>query len=236
MSGTFPVCAINGVGPGNGAAFAHRFAAAGYRVALIARTAEFSEGLASEIGEQARVYTCDLADPDAITATYTRIRDELGPPEVMLHNAGSGIWGDFESVDPADFEQSWRVNTLGLLTAARAVAPAMRNAGRGSIIVTGATASRRGGAKTAAFASAKGAQKNLTESLAKQLWPQGIHVSLIVVDGVVDLPQTRERLPDKQDDFFLDPNDIAETAFWLSSQPRSAWSFEVEARPFGENW
>ena len=236
MPGTFPVCAINGVGPGNGAAFARRFAAAGYRVALIARTSGFSEGLASEIGDQAQVYTCDLADPDAITATYARIRAELGPPEVMLHNAGAGIWGDFESVDPADFEQSWRVNTLGLLTAARAVAPDMRNAGRGSIVVTGATASRRGGAKTAAFASAKGAQRNLTESLAKQLWPQGIHVSLIVVDGVVDSPQARERLADKPDDFFLDPGDIAETAWWLSSQPRSAWSFEVEARPFGERW
>ncbi len=236
MTEDHPVCVVNGVGPGNGAAFAHRFAAGGYQVALIARSAGTTGPLAEEIGEQARAYDCDLTDPEAINETFTRISHELGPVDTLLHNAGAGIWGDFESLDLADFEAAWRVNVLGLVTAARAVAPGMRAAGHGNIVVTGATASRRGGAMTAAFASAKGAQRNLTESLAKRLWPEGIHVSTIMIDGIVDLPRARERLPDKPDDFFLDPKDIAETAWWLAHQPRSAWSFEVEARPFGEKW
>ena len=236
MSDSQPVCVINGVGPGNGAAFARRFAAAGYRVALIARSADFCDSLAAEIGDSAHAYQCDIGDPTGVSETFARIREALGPVEVLLHNAGAGIWGDFESLELSAFEQSWRVNTLGLVAAARAVAPDMRRAGHGSIVVTGATASRRGAAKTAAFASAKGAQRNLTESLAKQLWPDGIHVSTIMIDGIVDLPRTRERLPDKPDTFFLDPDDVAETAYWLVQQPRSAWSFEVEARPFGESW
>ncbi|AUB79414.1 SDR family NAD(P)-dependent oxidoreductase [Spiribacter sp. 1M153] len=236
MNNVQPVCVINGVGPGNGAAFARRFAAAGYRVALIARSADFCDSLAAEIGDSAHAYQCDIGDPTGVSETFARIREALGPVEVLLHNAGAGIWGDFESLELSAFEQSWRVNTLGLVAAARAVAPDMRRAGHGSIVVTGATASRRGAAKTAAFASAKGAQRNLTESLAKQLWPDGIHVSTIMIDGIVDLPRTRERLPDKPDTFFLDPNDVAETAYWLVQQPRSAWSFEVEARPFGESW
>ena len=236
MNNVQPVCVINGVGPGNGAAFARRFAAAGYRVALIARSADFCDSLAAEIGDSAHAYQCDIGDPTGVSETFARIREALGPVEVLLHNVGAGIWGDFESLELPAFEQSWRVNTLGLVAAARAVAPDMRRAGHGSIVVTGATASRRGAAKTAAFASAKGAQRNLTESLAKQLWPDGIHVSTIMIDGIVDLPRTRERLPDKPDTFFLDPDDVAETAYWLVQQPRSAWSFEVEARPFGESW
>ncbi|MEX0372482.1 SDR family NAD(P)-dependent oxidoreductase [Spiribacter roseus] len=236
MNNVQPVCVITGVGPGNGAAFARRFAAAGYRVALIARSADFCNSLAAEIGDSAHAYQCDIGDPTGVSETFARIREALGPVEVLLHNAGAGIWGDFESLELSAFEQSWRVNTLGLVAAARAVAPDMRRAGHGSIVVTGATASRRGAAKTAAFASAKGAQRNLTESLAKQLWPDGIHVSTIMIDGIVDLPRTRERLPDKPDTFFLDPDDVAETAYWLVQQPRSAWSFEVEARPFGESW
>lgn len=202
----------------------------------MARSQEFSARLAGELGADARAYTCDLADPEAIARTCARIRDELGTPTVLLHNAGGGVWGDFEEVDLEGFENAWRVNALGLLAAARAVVPGMRERGGGSIVVTGATASRRGGAGTAAFASAKAAQRSLAESLAKRLWPEGIHVSLIIVDGVVDLPRTRERLPDQPDDFFLQPDDVAATAWWLTRQPRSAWSFEVEARPFGERW
>jgi NADP-dependent 3-hydroxy acid dehydrogenase YdfG len=236
MTNTQPVCVINGVGPGNGAAFARRFVAGGYRVALIARRPDTIEPLASELGAGAHAYQCDLEDGAAIADTLRAVRDELGVVETVIHNAGAGVWGDAESLELADFEAAWRVNTLGLAAAARTVAPDMRDKGGGNIIVTGATASRRGGAKTAAFSSAKGAQRNLTESLAKQLWPDRIHVATIMIDGIVDSPAARQRLPDKDDDFFLNPADIAETAWWLTQQPRSAWSFEVEARPFGEKW
>jgi NAD(P)-dependent dehydrogenase (short-subunit alcohol dehydrogenase family) len=112
----------------------------------------------------------------------------------------------------------------------------MKARGGGNIVVIGATASRRGGAKTAAFAPAKAAQRSLAESMARHLWPAGIHVSLVIIDGVVDLERTRARMPDKPDSFFAKPADIASTVFALTEQARSAWSFEVEARPFAETW
>ena len=131
---------------------------------------------------------------------------------------------------------SWRVNALGAFLCARAVIPAMKAAGDGRIIFIGATASRRGGKMAAAFAPAKAAQRSLAESMARSLWPAGIHVALIILDGIVDLAPTRARMPDKPDDFFVDPNGVAEIAWDLARQSRRAWSFEVEARPFGEAW
>jgi NAD(P)-dependent dehydrogenase (short-subunit alcohol dehydrogenase family) len=128
------------------------------------------------------------------------------------------------------------VNALGALVASQQVIPAMRQKRQGSIIIIGATASRKGGPKSAAFSSAKGAQRSLAESMARHLWPVGIHVALIVIDGVVDLPSTRARMPDKPDSFFVKPDDVAATVASVARQPRSAWSFEVEARPFGESW
>jgi NAD(P)-dependent dehydrogenase (short-subunit alcohol dehydrogenase family) len=230
-----PVCVIVGVGPGNGAAFARRFAREGYRVALLARRRQLTDELARTLA-RARAYTCDVSDPASIDAAFAAIEAELGAPAVVVYNAGSGVFGTFEDVSPADFEMAWRVNALGLFLVARRVAPAMRAGGGGSLIVIGATASRRGVPRTAAFAPAKAAQRSLAESLARTLWPAGVHVALIIVDGVVDLPATRARMKDKPDSFFIQPDEVAETAFHLVKQPRSAWSFEVEARPFGESW
>ena len=112
----------------------------------------------------------------------------------------------------------------------------MKAAASGTIIFIGATASLRGGPRTAAFAPAKAAQRSLAESMARTLWPQGIHVGLIVIDAVVNLPRTRQNMPDKSNDFFLEPDDMAATAVWLAKQPRSAWTFELAVRPFGEKW
>jgi NAD(P)-dependent dehydrogenase (short-subunit alcohol dehydrogenase family) len=231
---TKPVCAVVGVGPGNGASLARRFAA-DHRVALVARGTEFSAALASEIGD-AKAYACDVADRGALEDTFHRIAGDLGEVDALVYNAGSGVWGSVEEITPDGFEASWRINAAGLLVAAQCVIPAMKKKRRGSIIAIGATASRRGGIKTAAFAPAKAAQHSLCESMAKHLGPQGIHVALIIIDGVVDIPRTRQRMPDKPDDFFVKPDDVAATAYWLARQPPSAWSFEVEARPFGEKW
>jgi NAD(P)-dependent dehydrogenase (short-subunit alcohol dehydrogenase family) len=172
----------------------------------------------------------------SVDRAFQAIRAEMGEVDVLVYNAGSGVWGNVEEVSPADFEASWRVNALGAFLTAKQVIPAMKSARHGSIVFIGATASRRGGAKTAAFAPAKAAQRSLAESMAKHLWPAGIHVALIVVDGAVNLPGTRKRMPDKPDTFFIQPDDVADTAFWLTRQRPSAWSFEVEARPFGEPW
>jgi len=225
-----PVCVVVGVGPGNGAAFARRFSRDGYAVALLARDDKHTAPLVKELPD-ARAYACDAGDPDSVARTFAAIRDELGAPKVVVYNAGSGTFGTFDDVTAADLESAWRVNTLGLFAVAKAVVP-----GAEAIVVVGATASRRGGARTAAFAQAKAAQRSLAESLARHLWPKGVHVALIVIDGVVDLPRTRAAMKDKPASFFVAPDDVAATAAFLAAQPRSAWTFELEARPFGENW
>ena len=167
-----PVCAVVGIGPGNGEALARRFAAEGYAVAMLSRRAELTAKLAGEL-PRARAYACDVADEPSVAAAFEQIRAELGDVDVLVFNAGSGVWGTIEEVSPEDFTRSWRVNTLGLFLAAKQVIPAMRAKGNGAIIVIGATASRRGVAKTAAFAPAKMAQKGLAESMASHLGPAG---------------------------------------------------------------
>jgi NAD(P)-dependent dehydrogenase (short-subunit alcohol dehydrogenase family) len=230
-----PVCVVVGVGPGNGAAFARRFAAAGYKLALLARQPDFSRELAASLPD-ARAYGCDVADETAVERTFAQIREELGETHTLIYNAGSGVWGTLEQLRPADFESSWRVNTLGVVLVTQRIISAMRAAGRGNIVLVGASASRRGRPKTAAFAAAKAAQRSLAESMAREYWPLGIHVALMILDGVVDLPRTRQNLPDKPDEFFIRPADVAEVAYQVTEQRRSAWSFEVETRPFGETW
>jgi NAD(P)-dependent dehydrogenase (short-subunit alcohol dehydrogenase family) len=231
-----PVCVVIGVGPGNGAAIARRFSSEGYATALVARRPDLVQDLARELGPPARAYRCDAADPTSLETTFDTIEAELGSVDVLVYNAGSGVWGTVEEITPEAFESTWRVNGLGALVAAQQVIPAMKRRGQGSIVFIGATASRRGGPKSAAFSSAKGAQRLLAESMARHLWPAGVHVALVVIDGVVDIPATRERMPDKPDEFFVRPDEVASTVLAIARQARSAWSFEGEARPFGEKW
>ena len=228
------VAAVAGVGPGNGAAIARRFAAAGYKVAMLARNRDGLDDLARETAAVA--YACDVTSPQSVATAFAAIRAELGEVETLIFNAGSGVFADVEHITPAEFEASWRVNAYGALLCSQQVIPAMKAAGNGAIVFIGATASRRGGPRSAAFAPAKAAQRALAESMARSLWPAGIHVALIIVDGVVDLARTRARMPDKPDSFFIKPTGVAETVYQLCLQDRSAWSFEVEARPFGETW
>lgn len=227
---TKPVCVVVGVGPGNGAAFARRFSRDGYAVALLARGDKHTAPLANELPDS-RAYACDAGDLESVARAFAAIRDDMGAPKVVVYNAGAGTFGTFDDVSAADLESAWRVNTLGLFAVAKEVVPGVE-----AIVIVGATASRRGVPRTTAFAQAKAAQRALAESLAKHLWPKGVHVALIVIDGVVDLPRTRAWLKDKPDSFFVAPDDVAATAAFLAAQPKSAWTFELEARPFGENW
>jgi NAD(P)-dependent dehydrogenase (short-subunit alcohol dehydrogenase family) len=233
VSGTKPVCAVVGVGPGNGAAIARRFGSEGYQVALLARSAGVSGELAEEL-PHARAY--DVADEGSVAAAFAAIGRDLGAVDTLVYNAGSGVWGSVEDVTAAAFEESWKVNTLGAFLTSKQVIGPMKQAGHGNIVFIGATASRRGNKMTAAFAPAKAAQRSLAESMARLLWPAGVHVSIVIVDGVVDLPRTRQAMAGKPDDFFVKPADVADIVFRLVKQARSAWSFEVEARPFGEAW
>jgi NAD(P)-dependent dehydrogenase (short-subunit alcohol dehydrogenase family) len=216
-----PVCVIVGVGPGNGEALARTFADAGHAVARL---------------PDARAFACDATDAAAVERTFAQIAKDMGDVATLIHNAGKGVRGAVDQVSQDDFEQAWRINALGLFLAARQVIPTMKARGAGNLIVIGATASRRGVAGTAAFAPAKMAQRALTESMARHLGPSGIHVSLLILDGAIGGPEARARFRDRPDDAFIAPDAIASTALQLTLQDRSAWSFEVDLRPFNETW
>lgn len=230
-----PICLITGVGPGTGAALSRRFARGGYRVAMLARDRERLTRLEAEV-TGSRGYVCDVTDEAAINDTVAQVKDALGSPEVVIHNAVGGAFGDFLEIEPDTLSYNFQVNTMGLLYLARAVAPDMIVAGKGVIIASGNTSALRGKPRFAGFAPTKAAQRILAESMARSLGPQGIHVAYIVIDAVIDLEWTRKMLSDKPDDFFIQPDAIADTAFHVAHQGRSGWSFNVELRPFGEVW
>jgi len=232
---TAPVCLISGVGPGTGSALAKRFAEGGYRVALLARSEERLAAVEREL-KNAKGYRCDVSDPAAIEAVASEVERELGSPNVVIHNAVRGTFGTFGEINPSDLNRNFQVNTMGLLYLARRFALAMIRAGKGAIAVTGNTSALRGKPTFAGFAPTKAAQKSLTEAMARELGPQGVHVAYVVIDAVIDVPWTRERFNDKADEFFIKPQAIAEEIWHVVHQDRSAWSFSVELRPFGETW
>jgi NAD(P)-dependent dehydrogenase (short-subunit alcohol dehydrogenase family) len=230
-----PVAVVVGVGPGNGQALGARFAQEGYSVALLARDREKLLSMAEDM-PHARAYSCDVTDSASVRETFDAIRRELGDVDVLLYNAGSGVFADFDQVTAEQFEDSWRVNSMGAFLCAKQVVPGMKRRGGGSIIFTGATASLRGNVKTAAFAPAKAAQRSLAESMARLLWPEGIHVALMIVDGVVAKPGVEKFMKDKPVEALIDPVALADTAYHLCKQSRRGWSFQVEVRPALETW
>lgn len=231
-----PVCLITGVGDGTGAALARRFAKGGYQVAMWARNRARLEALEKEIAN-AKAYICELANLEALLATVEAVHSEMGAPSVLVHNAVSATFKTFLEADPEDLERNFRINTTSLLYLARALAPAMIDAGHGAIMVTGNTAALRGIPTYAVFAPTKAAQRILAQSLARDLGPKGVHVAYITIDAAIDTPWTRIPFnPDKPDDFFSKPEAIAEEVFHVAHQDRSTWSFDVEIRPFGEKW
>ena len=229
------VALVAGVGRGTGGAVARRLAKGGYRVALLARSEPRLRGFEAELAGSLAL-PCDIADPTALDAALAQCRCELGEPEIVVHNAARGTWGGFMDIDPADVEANFRVNTMSLLYLARAVAPAMIKRGQGSIIVTGNTAAWRGKPDYSGFAPTKAAQRVLAEAIARELGPKGIHVAYVVIDAIIDLRWTRRRHPDLPDNRFAKPEAIAEAIYQTAHQDRSAWSFNVELRPFAEIW
>ena len=233
-----PVCLVTGVGPegGTGAETARRFAEGGYQVAMLARNADNLAALAGKY-EDTRAYSCDVADLDALVGTVARVKAEMGAARVVVHNALRSTRGGILELDPDDLERNFRVNTTALLYLARETIPAMLEAGKGAIMVTGNTSATRGGRNFGFFASTKAAQRILAESIAREFGPEGIHVAYFIIDAAIDTPRTREELaPGKPDDFFARPPAIAEEIYRVAHQDRSAWSFRVELRPFGESW
>ena len=244
---TKPVCLVTGVGDSTGASIVRRFVEGGYRIAMIARNAERLENLANEIDDTS-AYPCDVGDLDMLNATIEKIRQEMGPPTVLIHNVVSFTFDTFLEADPKELEKNFRVNTTSLLYLARALAPHMINKGEGAIMVTGNTASHRGVPNYALFAPTKAAQRILAESLARDLGPKGIHVAYITVDAAIDvtwLGDDSER-PDwllppadwkwSREDYFAKPSAIAEEVFHIAHQDRTTWSFDFVIRPFAEKW
>ncbi|MEE2703194.1 MAG: SDR family NAD(P)-dependent oxidoreductase [Myxococcota bacterium] len=227
-------CLIPGVGPVTGSALVRRFST-GYRVAMRARNAQRLAALAEEIPE-ASSFPCDVSDSRALAESFAHVVRDLGPPEVVIHNAVGGAFGDFLSIDPEVLEHNFQVNTMALLHLARLAAPAMLEAKKGAILCTGNTSTYRGKAGFAGFAPTKAAQRILAESIARSVGPRGIHVAYLAIDAVIDVPWTRRAFPDRADEFFCRPDDIASECWHIVHQPRSAWSFDLQIRPDGEDW
>lgn len=229
------ICVVTGVGPGLGIAYARRFTAGGYRVALMARNGERLEDEAARL-EGAVAVPCDVSDPDAVHAAFERVRSEMGRPDVVVHNAGTGVFKGFLDTTADEFALTMNVNVGGLFHVAQEAIPDMVHRGRGALLVTGATAAWRGGPNTAAFAAAKGGQRWLAQSIAKEFAPKGVHVAYLIIDGMVDLESTRARMPDRADADFISPRDVADTAWHIAHQPVRAWTFELDLRPAPERW
>jgi NAD(P)-dependent dehydrogenase (short-subunit alcohol dehydrogenase family) len=232
---TKPVCVVTGVGPGTGSALVRRFVSGSYSVAMLARNAARLDALAQELPD-AHAFPCDVTDPVQIEASVAAIETKLGAVDVLVHNAVGGAFGSFLEIDPEVLNRNFQVNTMGLLYLGRRVAPAMAERGKGAIVVTGNTSALRGRANFAGFAPTKAAQRILAEAMARELGPKGVHVAYVVIDAVIDTPRQRERFSTRPDDFYIKPAAIADECFHVAHQDRSAWSFLVEIRPFGETW
>jgi NAD(P)-dependent dehydrogenase (short-subunit alcohol dehydrogenase family) len=242
------ICLVTGVGGATGAATARRFARGGYRVAMIARSPDRLEQLKREItGSEA--YVCDVGDLDALATMVAKVRNDLGKPSVLVHNAVSETFATFQDADPANLERNFRVNTTSLLHLARSLAPDMIAAGHGAIIVTGNTSSLRGVPNYALFAPTKAAQRILAQALARDLGPKRVHVGYVTIDAAIDAPWLSERgrtrpewleppagWPWARDDYFAKPDAIADEVFHVAHQDPSTWSFDHIIRPFAEKW
>jgi short-subunit dehydrogenase len=226
-----PLALVTGVGPGTGASIVRRFAAGGYRVVMLARDKARLDALEGEIADSIGI-ACDVSDPAALA----RVIAEVGNPKVVVHNAVGGAFGTFDKVEAETLQRNFEINTMALFHLARLTAPAMVAAGEGALIVTGNTSAQRGKAAFAGFAPTKAAQRILAESLARDLGPKGVHVAYLIIDAAIDVPWQRELQPTKPDDFFISPASIADEVHHLAHQPRDAWSFLAEVRPFHEPW
>ena len=229
------VAIVTGVGPGTGSSIARRFSDGGYKVAMIARDKERLKSLEDEL-EDSKGYSCELRNQEYLISTIDNIIKDFGYPDVFIHNAVRGTRGNFLEFTSEELQSNFDINVLALHRIAQKVAPEMIKKNKGAIIVTGNTSAHRGKANFGGTASTKAAQKILTESFARFLNPKGIHVAYITIDAAIDLEWTRKAWPDKPDDFFIQPDDIASEVWHIAHQSKSAWTFDHWLRPFGENW
>lgn len=233
------IAVIAGVGPGLGAAIARKFADEGCNLALLSRSSAYSINLSKRLegtGISAIPIPTDITDAGQVTDSFAKIREELGVPDILVNHAGNAAWGNLSELTAEAFENSWRVCTLGAFLCVKQVVPGMIEKGEGTILFSGATSAVRGRSGAIAFSSAKFAMRGLASSLAREVGPQGIHVAHVIIDGIIDSPNLRERYKLSESEPLLKPDAIAETYWALVQQERSAWSFEVDVRPHNEEF
>ena len=233
------VAAVVGVGPGLGAAVSRRFAREGYAVALLARREESVADVQREIqdaGGTAIHAAADATDPSSVEEAFGRVREELGDPEALVYNAGAFQMGGVMELTPEQFDTCFKANCAGAFYAAQQVLPAMLEAGRGTVLLTGATASMRGSARFSALAVGKFGLRALSQSMARELGPQGVHVAHVIIDGQINTPRVQEMSPDRDENTMLSPDAIAETYWRLHTQNRTTWTLELDLRPSVESF
>lgn len=226
---------VAGAGPGLGFHIAARFADDGYKVLMLARDEAKLGGLtARKAGLASRV--CDVTDAAQVESAFDHAEANLGPLACAVFNAGAFRPGGLLETDPADFEQCWRVGAFAGFLVAKAAAKRMVSRGEGSILITGATASLRGGARFANLASPKFALRALAQSAARELGPKGIHVAHVIIDGQVRSPRFEPLIAERGPDSLLEPERVADVYAQLHAQHRSVWSHEVDLRPWSEKF
>jgi NAD(P)-dependent dehydrogenase (short-subunit alcohol dehydrogenase family) len=222
---------VAGVGPGLGAALVRKLATEGYGVGMFARSPEFIGKLATELGSIALAIPTDVSSAKQVGNGFRKVRQQLGPVEIFIANASGSVGNGLIEISPEQFERTWRIGVYGAFICAREAVLDMLECGGGTIIFTGATSSVRGRGGAVAFSSAKFALRGLAQSLAVELWPKGIHVAHVVIDGVINTPEIRKRHRHSSKEPLLEPTAIAEAYWNLIQQHRSAWSLEIDLRP-----
>jgi short-subunit dehydrogenase len=228
----FTTALIVGAGAGLSASLARALARDGLKVALAARSTGDLDALARETG--ARAFACDASQRGEVDKLFAELDGAFGAPEVVIYNASYRTRGPFTELDPVEVEKSIAVSAYGGFLVAQQAARRMLAKGRGAILFTGASASVKGYAQSAPFAMGKFALRGLAQSMARELHPQGIHVAHVVVDG--GIRSARRAEPADKADSMLDPDAIAATYLQLIHQPRSAWAWEIELRPWVERF
>jgi NAD(P)-dependent dehydrogenase (short-subunit alcohol dehydrogenase family) len=229
---TYKIALIVGAGEGLSASLARLFARENIKVALAARKIEKLGALCSETA--ARAYACNATEPDEVERLFGLVEREIGTPDIVVYNASGRARGTFVDLVPADVEQTMAVSAFGGFLVAQQAARRMLPSKRGAILFTGASASVKGYAQSAPFAMGKFALRGLAQSMARELSPQGIHVAHFVIDGGIR-SAARMDPPDRPDSM-LDPDAIAESYWSVLQQPRSAWTWEMELRPWVEKF
>ena len=239
-----PNCAVVlGAGSGTGAELAKLLAAEGYSVVLARRDAASLAPLVAEIEQQggdALAVAADASDEAQVAALFDAAEQRFGPPELVVFNVAGITMGKVVDTSVGQFEDMWRASSLGGFLVGREAARRMLPRGSGSVLFVGATASVKSSAGFAGFGAGKQGLRAVAGSLARELGPEGIHVGHVIIDGIIDVPRVRERMPEiaatKGEGGLIDPRSVAATLLWLHLQPRNAWTFELDLRPFKEPW